>query len=61
MSKLIKIKCDACGKEFIPGTLPNGVPTGVVFQDIDDTTCIMCHECVIEMRQEVEQWLNLLK
>lgn len=41
------IKCVICGKEFMPGNRPDGVPNGLGLMAKDGKTIInVCSECV---------------
>ena len=49
-SKLLikSITCDACGKRFLPGNHPDGLPNGFGFEMEDGSLTNICAECLIE-------------
>ena len=42
---LKKIKCDLCGKTFLPGNKPDGMPNGVGLVK-NRRTVNVCYECI---------------
>lgn len=44
--KTMGIKCDECGKYFLPGNKPDGRPNGVGFKKADGSVHNVCAECV---------------
>lgn len=49
-----KIRCDFCGKTFLPGTREDGLPNGVGFIDKEGNPLNMCAECIIRIGEELE-------
>lgn len=42
------IKCDVCGKSFVPGNRIDGLPNGVSFVMQDGTMITYCVDCLIK-------------
>lgn len=40
------LKCEACGKTFLPGTNKEGLPNGVGFETEDGSIITICTECI---------------
>lgn len=43
------LKCDVCGKRFLPGIMPDGMPAGIGATLDDGKTVIFCHDCLIRV------------
>ncbi len=46
------LKCDVCGKRFMPGIMPDGMPAGIGATLDDGKTVIFCHDCLIRVGEE---------
>lgn len=46
------LKCDVCGKRFLPGIMPDGMPAGIGATLDDGKTVIFCHDCLIRVGEE---------
>lgn len=42
----MRIKCEMCGKEIIPGNDENGLPNGVGFELEDGIILTVCSDCI---------------
>lgn len=49
------MKCDKCGKVFVVGNRPDGLPNGVAFVAADGNKVTMCADCLIKMGEELEK------
>ena len=43
-----KIKCDSCGRHFVPGNDSIGIPNGVSFITEDNLTITLCSKCIMD-------------
>lgn len=46
------LKCDVCGKRFLPGIMQDGMPAGIGATLDDGKTVIFCHDCLIRVGEE---------
>ena len=43
---IMLLKCEACGKTFLPGINKEGLPNGVGFETEDGSIITICTECI---------------
>lgn len=48
------IKCNECGKKFLPGNDAYGIPRGVGFETADGKIINVCSDCIIKKGREME-------
>lgn len=46
---IMLLKCEACGKTFLPGTNKEGLPNGVGFETEDGSIITICTDCINEI------------
>ena len=50
--KTMGVKCDECGKFFLAGTRPDGMPNGIGFMMEDGSVHNVCADCLTKMEDE---------
>lgn len=51
-------QCHVCGKKFLPGTQPDGLPNGVGMIMENGKTLIFCTECVKSLGSKRKKGIN---
>lgn len=49
------LKCEACGKTFLPGTNKEGLPNGVGFETDDGSIFTICIECINALSKKFQR------
>lgn len=50
--KNVGIKCDECGKYFLAGSRPDGLPNGIGFMMEDGSVHNVCADCLTKIQEE---------
>ena len=45
----MKFECDNCGKVFMPGNRPDGMPNGIGLVQKDGSIVDICADCICEL------------
>lgn len=59
------LKCDKCGRNFMPGNTADGLPKGITYKLKDGKYLTICSRCIVELGnmdtdQEREQFFKEL-
>ena len=49
------LKCEDCGKTFLPGTNKEGLPNGVGFETDDGSIFTICIECINALSKKFQR------
>lgn len=49
------LKCESCGKTFLPGANKEGLPNGVGFETEDESIITICNECIMAIDKKFQR------